>query len=137
MAEFSVGFGGIIAPVCPVLHVMPQDSVLGPLLFILYTSEISRIAHERGHRYECYADDTQLYFHIKPNESTFANCILESCLSNIRERLAINRLLLIPDKTELMWSSSARRAGSFMPPSISVDGSVIRVTDSVRERRHI
>ena len=85
-----------------------------PLLFIVYASEIYRIAHERGFPCHCYVHDTQLYFHIKPNEATVTNSVLESCISDIRRWLASNRLQLNPDKTELMWRSSARSAGSFM-----------------------
>lgn len=54
----NVLFGGIIAPAYLVPHGVPQGSVLSPLLFNLYTSDISRIAHDRGLRCQYYADDT-------------------------------------------------------------------------------
>ena len=47
------------APVL-VLHGVPKSSVLGPLLFITYTSDIPGIITSEGLLCMCYADDTQL-----------------------------------------------------------------------------
>ena len=38
---------------------LPQDSVLGLLLFLLYTVDILNIIHQHGLEGRCYADDTQ------------------------------------------------------------------------------
>ena len=47
---------------------IPQGSVLGPLLFVLYIKGISAIIRRRGLWNHCYADDTQIYFYCKPDE---------------------------------------------------------------------
>ena len=47
---------------------IPQGSVLGPILFTLYTSPFSDICREHDVSFQSYADDQQIYFSFFPTQ---------------------------------------------------------------------
>ena len=46
---------------------VPQGSVLGPILFLIYCADVTAIAERHGLKVHSYADDSQLYFHADPS----------------------------------------------------------------------
>lgn len=82
---------------------VPQGSVLGPLLFTLYTSPLASVLAEfPAVGYHLYADDTQLYMNLTPENAVTALDTLNSCTLAIFNWLSANKLKVNPDKTELI-----------------------------------
>ena len=92
---------------------VPQGSVLGPILYVLYTSPVADIIKSYGLSYHFYADDSQLYItfsHNSHQQLLDAKECIERCVADIKRWMQANDLKLNQDKTEIMLIHSKFKA---------------------------
>ena len=60
-----------------------QGSVIGPILFFLYTADITAITERRERSAHSYADDTQLYAYFEPASCHDWSARIALCMEEI------------------------------------------------------
>ena len=120
-----VSINGVDSSFQQLLCGVPQGSLLGPLLFILYMNDFQNSSNVLS----CilFADDSSVFFsHKNPN------VLLETVnfeLRHVEEWICANKLSLNLNKTQCMLFSNSI---SELPGSVYINNTVIKLVDSLK-----
>ena len=98
---YSIYIKGIYSPNESLIYGVPQGSVLGPLLFMIYILPLSKVIKQFTNiNYVIYADDIQLYWKVPTSSNNVPN-ELTLCARNVRKWLILNNLF--PNSSKLNY----------------------------------
>src|ERR1043165_1920485 len=123
-----VYFKGQLSISKPINCGVPQGSILGPLLFLIYVNDIA--ATSKIFHYILFADDTNVFISDKSVESLFERANHE--LTTISSWFRANKLSLNIDKTKFILFRSRRKLLPAYNYRLTIDGQQIMQTESCK-----
>ena len=81
---------------------VPRGSVLGPLIFTIYTALLSRVISGYSIPHRLYSHDSKLYVSFASADSAATLNGLQSCLASLQSWISTIKLKLNSDKSEFL-----------------------------------
>ena len=101
----SVSIGGVQSTSHTITCGVPHGSVLGPLLFTIYTTPLAAMLRHQDIYFHLYADDTHLFLEFNASDTISVHEVitkLEGCVASVRGWMQASMLKLNEEKTELL-----------------------------------
>ncbi len=101
-----VSIHGVLSELSHLAFGIPQGSVLGPMLFCMYTLPLGAILRHHGLSYHLYADDTQIgcVTDLKNPQEDLNRASM--CINDIRTWMIRNKLKINDSKTKFLFIKS-------------------------------
>ena len=87
---YCVIYAGASSSIKQVICSAPHGSVLGPLLFLLYTADLADLAAKHGVTLYDFADYTQVYMHCEFHNMATSRDVLKRCIQDIGHWMSTN-----------------------------------------------
>ena len=132
--RFQVYYSGGMSREVFIVCSVPQGSVLGPRLFVLYIADLADEIHQHGVNLHAYADDSQLYMHCHRDDVAASAAHLSQCVVDIGHWMAANRLQMNPAKTELLWAGTKHNVSLLgcHAPTLQLGSDIVTPSNHVR-----
>ena len=99
----QVSYDGQLSPNRPIQFGVPQRSVLGALVFVLYIADLNKVIASHGMQLQQYADDCQICVTTSVDDAVLAVDRLAGCVADVGAWTSSSWLRLNSSKTQVMW----------------------------------
>src|SRR6218665_2200298 len=112
---------------------LPQGSVLAPLLYLLYTSDIGTLLSSYGVLSQLYTVDTQAYLHCPSTAVMGAARIMHRAMGALADWMSSNRLRLNAQKTKFIWLGTRQQLAKLNLDAVSAEFPTMSFSQVVRD----
>ena len=120
-------YNNVKSPIENVVMGVPQGSILGPLLFLLYVNDMSNVASNLS--FIQYADDTSIF--VKGSSLLSISNIMNNGMKQVNEWLKNNKLSLNVSKTNYMIMSGKGKNFNENDCEIMIDNYTLKCVDRI------
>ena len=128
----SVSVQGLVSQPCPLLYGVPQGSVLGPVLFLLYSQPLSDTIVKNNCAFQKFADDTKLSQSDSLLNFSSTQLSVQTCISDLHSWMNSNKLAMNAEKTELMTIGTPSCLKQLTAQSVPIMGENIPLKPHVK-----
>ena len=127
---YNVKIRNSISQIKPLTRGVPQGSVLGPILFCIYTIELSYILRKHNVKFKLFADDTQFYLTVNDINETVRS--ITTIITEIKNWMNYKKLKLNEDKTECLLIGKKSKLLALNIRNINLMGNKVKITEQIK-----
>ena len=130
--KFTITLNNVTSKQYTLKHGVPQGSVLGPVLFTMYTHSLEDVIKCFLLFYHMYSDDNQIYKSTVLDKFQHLVDNVEQCIDHVNKWMIANKLKNNIDKTEAIVCSTIYKLKSLVNNQISVGGVSVAFSNNVK-----